>query len=147
MRQSVSGIAVIRREIDGRTRWLAQWNQNWNAFNLVGGHKLANKSFRECVSREVTEELGLSAGDEFLISDDSLAQASYIAWSQSAQEDTLYSMKLYAVEICAGAELKVDSNPSNRWLTETEIRQQRCEDGAPVSPTMQRLLDQTGLAL
>ncbi|MEO8497722.1 MAG: NUDIX domain-containing protein, partial [Planctomycetota bacterium] len=141
MRRSAGGIAVIRREENGSPRWLAQWNHHWQAFHLVGGHKLPGESFHQCVVREVAEELGLTLGDDFHVAESALSQVSYIATSRSAQEDTLYSMELFEVEIRPAAGPKIDSNPLNRWLTESEIRQQRCGDGGAVSPTMQVLLN------
>jgi len=141
----MGGVAIIQAERAGRLRWLAQWNRKWQALHFVGGHKLAEESFRECVIREVTEELGLSAAGEFHVADDPLARVSYIAHSQSAREDTLYSLELFEVAIHSPAECKVDSNSMNRWLTAGEIREQRCDDGTAVSATMERLLQQTGL--
>ena len=146
MRRSAGGIAIIRREEDGATHWLAQWNHNWKAFHFVGGHKLPDESFYECVVREVAEELGLTASDDFVVADSALAQVSYIARSRSAQEDTLYSMELFEVELHPHTRPQIDSHPLSRWLTDSEIRQKRCEDDAAVSPTVLVLLNQAGLS-
>ena len=144
MRRSAAAIAVIRRQENGQTLWLAQWNEGWEGFHFVGGHKYTGESFLECVAREITEELGLSS-DKFVVSENPLAQVSYIARSRSAQEDTLYTMELFEVQLCDTAVPRVNSDPKNRWLTERDIRQQHCEDGTAVSPTMLLFFTEAGL--
>jgi hypothetical protein len=46
-RRSVAAMALVRRHEQGRVLYLAQWNLNWRALNLVGGHKRPDESFRE----------------------------------------------------------------------------------------------------
>jgi len=142
MRRSTAAIAIIRRQHAGQTVWLAQWNDAWQGYHFVGGHKYRDESFRECVAREINEELGLAV-DEFVVAENPLKQVSYIAQSRSAQEDTLYTMEVFEVQVVGErAELALRNNPNNRWLTEVEIRSRRCTDGKAVSETMELLLDE-----
>lgn len=60
MRLSEAAVALIRREHDGPTLWLAQWNQNWRTYTFVGGHRWPEETFRECLVRELGEELGVA---------------------------------------------------------------------------------------
>jgi isopentenyldiphosphate isomerase len=146
MRQSVAAIALIRRKQGGRTLWLAQWNANWNAFALVGGHKWESETFRECAVREIAEELGLFEGADCLIADEPTAHLEYEAWSKAAQEETAYVMELFDIDLTGeGTRMKIDANPANRWLTEEEMQAQQTLDGKSVSQTMVRVLAQTGL--
>ena len=65
MRLSEAAVALIRREQDGRTFWLARWNRNWRAYHLVGGHRRPGESFRDCLVREIAEELHLREGTDY----------------------------------------------------------------------------------
>jgi len=140
MRQSIASIALIRKTAAGRTLWLAQWNRNWQCFNLVGGHKHADETFRECMIREISEELGIAEHEDFEAAEHPAAHLEYTAWSEGAQQQTAYTMELFDVELLDTAKQKVDSDPQNRWLDETEIRARAAKDGSKISPTMKRLL-------
>jgi isopentenyldiphosphate isomerase len=147
MRQSIASVALIRRQQNGRTIWLAQWNPRWQKYHLVSGHKRPEETFRECVIREIGEELGLQEGIEFRLPAKPLAHLEYMAWSGSAGEETAYTMELFEVELIGStARQKVDTDPHNRWLTDEEIRSEKCHDGQAVSPTMSRLLSSSGLS-
>jgi 8-oxo-dGTP pyrophosphatase MutT (NUDIX family) len=146
MRHSVAAIALIRRQESGRTLWLAQWNKNWKAYAFVGGHKRLEESFRECVIREVAEELRLAPGEQFTAAAEPLAHLEYTAWSQSAQEETQYTMELFKVELTDSARCGVDAESINCWLSEEEIRKQQTKNGQPVSSTVQLILEKAGLA-
>lgn len=146
MRQSLAAFALIRRENASGALWLAQWNGNWNRFNFVGGHKRSHESFRECVIREVAEELEIVAGPDCVVSEHPLAHLEYVAWSRSANEETAYSVELFDVRLVNGeAAHRVDAQPANRWLTESEIAAQKSSDGLEVSETMSLLLTKAGL--
>jgi len=140
-RRSVAAVALIRRPEKGRTLYLAQWNPNWAAFHLVGGHKHPEESFRACLIREVGEELGLEEVTGFVASAEPLARLEFDALSASAGQMTAYSMEVFEVELTGESALaKVAANPENRWLTEAEVRSGRCEDGRSVSPTTARIV-------
>ncbi len=146
MRQSNASIALIRRGQGLETRWLAQWNRSWRCYNFVGGHKHDDESFRQCVIREVNEELEIAEGSDFAVAEHPLARLDYTAWSDGAGQETHYVMELFDVRLIGeAARRQVDADPRNRWLTEAEIRSCRCTDGQPVSETMGRILNQAKL--
>jgi 8-oxo-dGTP pyrophosphatase MutT (NUDIX family) len=146
MRQSVAAIAIIRRQSDAETLWLAQWNDRWQRFHFVGGHRHDDESFRQCVVREVAEELEIAEGTGFLVGERPLAHLDYTAWSAGAGEETHYMMELFDVQLVGDAvRQQVDADPQNRWLTVEEIRSGRAADGNPVSDTMALLLDKAHL--
>ena len=66
IRLSEGGIALFQRAVRGKRQWLAQWNENWQAFFFVGGHRQESETFRQCVIREIEEELDL-AGSDFTV--------------------------------------------------------------------------------
>lgn len=145
MRTSVAAVALIRRECEGRTLWLAQWNPHWHHYHFVGGHRLAGESFRRCLIREVAEELGLCEGADY-VAVGPVAHLQYTAWSRSAKAETAYTIELFEVRLAGeAARRKVDANPSNRWLAEAEMSNRRCEDGQQVSETMALLLRKAGI--
>lgn len=141
MRESVGAVALICKEQEDQVLWLAQWNTNWQRYHFVGGHKRPNESFRDCILREVGEELRLTEGVDFTVAVEAKAHLQYVAWSESAGTETSYEMELFEVTLNgASAFEKVDANLNNRWLSEREILSQRCNDGRPVSPTIELLL-------
>jgi 8-oxo-dGTP pyrophosphatase MutT (NUDIX family) len=146
MRESIAAMALIRQDHEGRTLWLAQWNSPWGRYHLVGGHKRDNESFRECVIREVQEELGIAAGTEFTVGEASLTHLDYRDWSERAAQETRYVVELFEVQLAGKtAYRKVAADRRNRWVAEGEIRDHRCRDGMPISVTMERLLGLAGL--
>jgi 8-oxo-dGTP pyrophosphatase MutT (NUDIX family) len=142
VRQSIAAAALIGREHEGQTVWLAQWNARWGRYHLVGGHKREEESFRECIVREIGEELGFREGSDFSIGEGPSTNVEFTAWSEGAREETGYTIEIFWIRLSADAERQVSTDPRNRWLTETEIRAQRTSDDQPVSVTMGRLLEE-----
>ena len=141
MRTSIAAMALIRKEEGGQTLWLAQWNSRWRRFHLVGGHRESGESFRECVVREIEEELGLRDGAGVAVAAEPTAHVEFVAFSEGQREETAYTMELFDAELTtAAAREKVDAAEENRWLSESEIRLGLCKDGRPISPTLERLL-------
>ena len=146
MRQSIAAFAVITREDQGQTTYLSQWNLHWRALSLVGGHKLPEESFRECLIREIGEELGLVLGDDYEISEQPPSRLEFEAFSDSAWELTAYVLEVFQVALKADSTLaKIGANPDNRWVTGAEVLAGRCTDGTRVSPTMSRVLMTLGM--
>ncbi|MDB5387951.1 MAG: hypothetical protein JWM11_3597 [Planctomycetaceae bacterium] len=135
LRKSEGGIALIERTVNGEQQWLAQWNDNWNAFFFVGGHREPNESFRDCVIREVCEELDVQPAD-FTVADTSIKRLEYIATSRGAEVPTAYTMEPFATQLAPAIELAIDSNSKNAWLTEQDVRSLTAGGVRPISVTM-----------
>ena len=135
----IAAFAVIRRDERGQTLWLAQWNPKWGAYHFVGGHKRPEETFRECLVREIGEELHLCEGLDYRIASAAPTHLEFMDFSESKQTQTSYIMELFGVELGPGACSKVESDADNRWLSEAEIQAGRTHDGRRVSPTMKRL--------
>jgi len=144
MRQSEAAVALIHRQQDGQALWLAQWNDKWQAYNLVSGHRRHDETFRDCLVREIEEELHLSEGTDYRVSAESPTQLEFMGFSESTQTETRYIMELFNVELSPGAYPRVETDSANRWLTEAEIQAGQTQDGQSVSPTMKRLLGEVG---
>ena len=141
MRRSVAAAALIRQEQGDEVLWLARWSGSWHRYHLVGGHKRPEESFRECLVREIGEELGLEEHRDFTMAAEPVTHLEFVAWSEGAQEETAYTTELFEVQLHDGpTRAKVDAKPENRWLSEAEIRRGQSADGKPVSDTMKLLL-------
>ncbi len=153
MRTSTASLAVIRRPgADGSPSYLAQWNEKWKAFNLVGGHKRDSESHRACLVRELAEELGIVPGPDdpdaaaagqqpgplCHIAREPLGRLEYEGYSQSAGERSFYRIELFAVGLSPAALAHVERDRANRWLAEAEIEAGRCGDGKAVSDTLRQ---------
>lgn len=140
MRQSIAAAAIIRSDRNGQVLWLARWSRSWQRFHLVGGHKNDEESFRECLVREIGEELRLAEGADYEMAAKPMAHLEFTAWSEGAKEETAYTSELFEVDLRGPARVKLDAEPAVRWLSEAEIRAGCCSDGKPISQTMQLIL-------
>lgn len=145
MRQSEAAYVVAHRTPPGGTQWLAQWNQGWQAYNFVGGHRKLEETYYECAVREVEEELGLQRGRDFSVAAEQRDMLRYQAWSRRANERTNYTIALFELTLLGSATERVNHGPENRWLREDEIRRCITDDGRAVSPTMAQVLTQARL--
>ena len=144
LRQSAGSMAIVGRAAGGRAEWLARWNKKWESYAFVGGHLHDGETFRECLVRELAEELELDEHD-FTVGDAPLARLEFVDWSESAQQDTAYTHELFAVAFANDAVIeRLRRDTRLRWLTDEEIRNQHGADGSPVSPTLSRYLDSIG---
>ena len=139
LRRSEGGIALIHRTLAGKREWLAQWNDNWKAFFFIGGHREGTETFRECVVREIEEELGLTAAD-CPVAASPAHQLEYRAISRGADELTAYTMELFDARPTVDSSDKITRNLMNKWLNEDEIRRLEAHDGRPVSVSTGLLL-------
>jgi 8-oxo-dGTP pyrophosphatase MutT (NUDIX family) len=114
MRQSEAAVSLIHRVQEGQTFWLAQWNPNWRRFHFVSGHRRAEESFRECLVREIAEELGLREGADYQVLQAHPAQLDFFDFSESSRAETRYIMGLFNVQLKPGTDREVDANPANR---------------------------------
>lgn len=133
MRHVSAAFAWIERETPAGPQWLAQWNRKWQAFNLIGGHVEPGETFRECLVREMIEELGIAA-NQFSVAPDRLARIEFEAFSMPAQEVTAYQMVVFRATILSEvAYQRIVGHPDNRWLSRDELTAARTNDGREIS--------------
>lgn len=141
LRQSEGALAVIARSGSDGPEWLVRWNKKWQCYAFVGGHRHEDESFRECLVREVAEELEIT-DIECTVGQEPLARLEFVDWSESAQADTAYIHELFAAWLNDDSVIeKLGRDGRLRWLTSEEIRSQHGRDGSPVSATLSRYLD------
>jgi hypothetical protein len=126
---------------EGQASYLAQWNPKWQALHFVSGHKRPEETFRECIVREISEELGLTPGSNTIVAGAPRAVLEFAAWSESAAVETWYEMAVFDVALSGERTLAtIAANPDNRWVTGSEILAGQCDDGTRISPTMARIV-------
>lgn len=143
LRHSEGGLALITRIVNGEKQWLAQWNDNWKAFFFVGGHREPEENFRECVIREICEELELNS-DQFQVAESATNRLEYIATSRGAGVPTAYTMEVFETTLSPEMEFRVDVDHQNAWLTEKDVRNLTVGGVRPISVTVQVLLSMLG---
>ena len=144
LRCSEGGVALIERNVNGQREWLVQWNDRWKAFFFVGGHREGTESFRDCVAREIHEELNIPPSDSHVAKTPS-HRLCYRAQSKSSSQLTEYTMELFEAhpdrEFLNAAERK----PENTWLNAREIQRLETDGGQAVSVTTRFLLVLAGV--
>ena len=117
MRKSIASIALIRREAESQTLWLARWDEGWKSYRFVGGHKKDGESFRECLIRGIAEKLGLKEGRDVFVASAPLENMTYTDVSRSTGEPTEYITELFDVALTdAATQSAIDANPANRTI-------------------------------
>lgn len=143
MRESLAAVALIRRRSGDQAHYLAQWNEGWQRYSLVGGHKRDDETFRDCLVREVQEELGLNEGAHYHVGNKPLARLQFEAWSERAREQTSYAFEVFGLEFVAPESevlRLINLNSANRWLSRREIDAQETFEGKPISETVSRCI-------
>lgn len=146
MRESLAAVALIRQRAGDQTLYLAQWNEGWQRYSLIGGHKHDDETFRDCLVREVQEELGLTEGTHYRLRDEPLALLQFEAWSERAQKQTAYTFEVFELQL-VGPETDmlrlIDAKSANRWLSRTEIAAGQTLEGSLISETLSRCIRDT----
>ncbi len=133
MRHSSAALAIIQRN----DTWLVQWNANWQAYSLIGGHIEPGESFRECCIREITEELECDASDVD-VAVEPYAELRFVEYSKAARERTHYHWQLFLASV---SERTLGNLPCDcSWVTPSQIQDRNASDGKPIAEQVARVL-------
>lgn len=141
LRRSEGGIAFIHgTDQYGRPAMLAQWNEEWEGFFLIGGHREKGETYEQCLRREIREELKIpdGEGDGFTVEGE-LEPIRYVAWSRRAEEYTDYEMYVFDVKLTPARQAAVNASASAlklRWLLPAEIAAEQTNAGQRISETV-----------
>ena len=136
MRLSEAALAIIERDA-APGEWLLLWNNSWQAYSLIGGHREEDESFRNCCLREVAEELKCAAGD-VTVGIYPYVSLRFREFSHSARVETDYSWQVFVARV--DAEVLNRLPPECRWATAAQIRAGRASDGRPIADQVRKVL-------
>jgi len=139
-RQSEGGIALFQRAVRGKRQWLAQWNENWQAFFFVGGHRQESETFspvRHSRDRGRTGPGRVGLHGRVASGGPPRIPCSF---PQRRRADGLRDGAVRG-QARAGRSRSRRRDSRNRWLTEGEIRGLEAHDGRPISVTILLLLN------
>lgn len=139
-RQFVGAIALIRRDTDEGSRWLAQWNDGRQRLQFIEAHKLEGESFRDSLVREIAWASGLRTGKDYIAS--SVPRAHLEVETEPAR--TIFVVEFYLVELMGrSAASTLDADNRNCWLSPDEILAGRTADGVLFCENQRMLLGRT----
>ena len=152
-----SALALISIGNGDERKYLMQWNNNWERFNLVGG-RIANEkgdrdSFARTLQRKLFEELGLRSPKDYRIK----RELSPVVRQQFSRRQYVfkdYEFRLFEIELLprhprneeefARYAQRVSAANENALLSRTEILHLRSLEGRPISETARMLLQELG---
>lgn len=137
-RISEAALALITQTNATRhTEYLAQWNNNWNAYSLIGGHVEQGETFRGACLREITEELECTeVGIE--LAPYPYATLRFQEYSQAAKEQTDYHWQVFVARLTDDV---LGNLPTDcHWVTADQIRSGSAADGKPIADQARRVL-------
>ena len=139
MRHSRGALAKITHVGEGGCLWLLRWNRKWESYALIGGHLEPGETYRECLLREIHEEIGLKA-DDLCVSMEPIETLSYVAFSKRANEETQYTLLLFDAVIHEEARSDLSLHDDTlRWVSAAEIEARRTHDGKGISDVVGRV--------
>ncbi|MDA1043947.1 MAG: NUDIX hydrolase [Verrucomicrobia bacterium] len=131
-------MARITHPVDGASQWFVRWNRKWEYYALIGGHLEPGETYRECLLREIREEIGLQ-GNAIRVAEAPVETLSYVAFSKRANEETRYTLCLFDVRIpqatCAAV---AEQDDRLRWVSGAEIESGHTRDGKEISDVVGR---------
>lgn len=152
-----SAFALITIGSGEERKYLLQWNNNWEMFNLVGG-KIDNDkgdrdSFARSIQRKMEEELGLRSPKDYRI----LRELKPVQKRQFSRREFVfkeYEFHLFHIEFLPRHPLtaeeferlatRLNSPGENLLVSRAEIERLRTKDNRPISETTRMILQKLG---
>jgi hypothetical protein len=152
-----SAFALITIGTGEERKYLLQWNNNWEMFNLVGRQDRQRKgdrdSFARSIQRKMQEELGLRSPKDYRI----LRELKPLQKRQFSRREFVfkeYEFHLFHIEFLprhphTAEEFERFADPpgspgENLLVARAEIERLRTNDGRPISETTRMILQDLG---
>ena len=137
-RFSEAALALVsRKNVTAHTEYLAQWNHNWNAYSLIGGHVEDGETFRQACLREICEELECDAAG-IQLAPYPYATLRFREYSRAAKQDTDYHWQVFVTRL---PDTVLSNLPTDcQWITADQIRSGSAADGKPIADQAKRVL-------
>lgn len=138
-RISESSLALIKRKSTQGVELFVQWNARWKQFHFVGGHREPDEDYRECLIRELREELEVAPEDGVQIAELPCLSLEFLSKSVRSGTMTRYRMRVFEVSIDEHLLDELETSPSVCWVSPPEILSGRTEAGKPIADNVQRV--------
>lgn len=152
-----SAQALVKVGHGEKRKYLMQWNENWERFNLVGGRINNDKgdrdSFARALQRKLREELGIRSPKDYRI----VRELKPIIRQQFSRREQVfkdYEFRLFDVELLprhprdseefARLAQRFSGAHENVLLSRIEIQHLRTVAGRPISETTRMILQEIG---
>ena len=137
-RKSEAALAWISRVNDSReTEFLTQWNHNWNAYSLIGGHVESGESFHQGCSREIEEEL-LCTTSDYELAPNPFVTLRFREFSKAACQETDYDWQIFLARPTTDLLGRLPADC--QWVQSHHIRSGLSADGKPIADQVRRVL-------
>lgn len=143
MEKWFQSIALIRREHEGKSKWLARAEANQpNVLNFISAPRLGSESFRDTILREAAWELNLDPKRDLLVSSMAQLNLEFVAQLPNETDETHVGASFFMVQIYGKRALRqVESDPTNHWLSSSEVCNGHALSGEKLTPRLLFLLN------
>lgn len=127
-------VALIHQSDGDRIKLLLNWQADSNWWAFIVAQRLNRESFRESVTREVAWQLNLDRKTDFLVSN--MAQLS-MEYVETLADDSHrhVAVAFYHVHLFRQSAFQtVSRDPSNRWISASEVCDGKTNDGQTIDP-------------
>lgn len=139
--QNHTSIALIRHPDGKEQSWLAIWKPQQGWYSFVMAERIEAESWHECLDRELSWVLPIRRGKDYIISTMArlhLEEAVYV--SETAEEQNV-AYEFYVVDPYGRQGKEAFSGLEDTcWLTNSELRAGRTDDGRSIDPELIELL-------
>lgn len=142
MEKWFQSIALIRRDHEGKNRWLARALAHQpNVLDFISAPRLGSESFRETIRREAAWTLNLDPKRELLVSSMAQLNLEFVANFPHDTQETHIGVSFFMVQIYGKTAMQqVEADVANHWLSSQEVCDGFAVSGEQLDPRLLFLL-------
>ena len=127
-------VALVQQSDSDANKMLLRWQAKSDQWEFIVADRLNSESFRESVTREVAWQLNLNRKTDFLVSNMAQLSMEYVEYLPDDSQRHV-AVAFYNVHLFRRSALEFISNdPSNRWLSASEVCQGATNEGQAIDP-------------